>query len=61
MTDCEFAKQYLKCRIAGITFVDEFLNNLESTTFPEDNKESLTSKDDFESIDVYDKIQVIYA
>jgi hypothetical protein len=29
MTDCEIAKQYLKCRIAGTTFLDDFINNFE--------------------------------
>lgn len=46
MTDCEFSKQYLKCWLAGLTFVDDFLNDLENTSdFKEDNK-SEHSKDD---------------
>lgn len=61
LTDCEFAKQYLKCRIAGITFVDDFISNLESTSeFKEDNHNPLTSKDDFESIVIHEEIQEIH-
>lgn len=61
LTDCGFAKQYLKCRIAGVTFIDDFLNHLESTSeLKEDNDNSLPSINDFESLAVHEEIQEIH-
>jgi len=59
LTDCEYAKQYFKCRIAGITFFDDFLNNLESTSeLKEGNNNSITSIDDFDSVAIHEEIQI---
>lgn len=61
LTGCELAKQYLKCRIAGITFIDDFLSNLESTSeLKEDNNNSLTSINDFKSLAIHEEIKEIY-